>query len=281
MVETFGTEKIGRAKIAQLVDEHFDLRPGAFRKDARPAPADLPEDRRLRPLRPRGRGLHLGAHRQGRGARRGRRSRRSRVGLAQPSPAPTRRSGPRFTGLPPRAAGGRGRGRRRRGRRRRRRHDRDRDLLVGGSTCGRRRDHAHDLLAPRARLALRAFAFARAFALAAFAAAGFVVNCSSREPAERGRPDSSWAPAARGRPRRGPAGALGCTAAGVGALTSSCRRSRRTAGRRRRSRARARRRRRAPPRPGGGRARRAIRCFPACRTESASGGRAVSIYSRP
>jgi len=32
MVETFGTEKIGRAKIAALVDEHFDLRPGAFRK---------------------------------------------------------------------------------------------------------------------------------------------------------------------------------------------------------------------------------------------------------
>jgi S-adenosylmethionine synthetase len=32
MVETFGTEKIGRARIAELVDEHFDLRPGAFRK---------------------------------------------------------------------------------------------------------------------------------------------------------------------------------------------------------------------------------------------------------
>jgi S-adenosylmethionine synthetase len=31
MVETFGTEKIGRDRIAQLVDEHFDLRPGAFR----------------------------------------------------------------------------------------------------------------------------------------------------------------------------------------------------------------------------------------------------------
>src|SRR4051795_3311152 len=31
MVETFGTEKIGRAKIAELVDAHFDLRPGAFR----------------------------------------------------------------------------------------------------------------------------------------------------------------------------------------------------------------------------------------------------------
>ncbi|MFL5890678.1 MAG: methionine adenosyltransferase [Solirubrobacteraceae bacterium] len=31
MVETFGTEKIGNAKIAALVNEHFDLRPGAFR----------------------------------------------------------------------------------------------------------------------------------------------------------------------------------------------------------------------------------------------------------
>src|SRR6186997_2837577 len=32
MVETFGTERIERSKIIQLVDEHFDLRPGAFRK---------------------------------------------------------------------------------------------------------------------------------------------------------------------------------------------------------------------------------------------------------
>ncbi len=31
MVETFGTEKIGRARILELVREHFDLRPGAFR----------------------------------------------------------------------------------------------------------------------------------------------------------------------------------------------------------------------------------------------------------
>jgi S-adenosylmethionine synthetase len=31
MVETFGTERVGRATIAALVDEHFDLRPGAFR----------------------------------------------------------------------------------------------------------------------------------------------------------------------------------------------------------------------------------------------------------
>ena len=33
MVETFGTEKVGRARIAKLVDEHFDLRPGAFREE--------------------------------------------------------------------------------------------------------------------------------------------------------------------------------------------------------------------------------------------------------
>jgi S-adenosylmethionine synthetase len=33
MVETFGTEKIGRGQIAALVDEHFDLRPGAFRNE--------------------------------------------------------------------------------------------------------------------------------------------------------------------------------------------------------------------------------------------------------
>jgi S-adenosylmethionine synthetase len=31
MVETFGTEKIGRGRILELVNEHFDLRPGAFR----------------------------------------------------------------------------------------------------------------------------------------------------------------------------------------------------------------------------------------------------------
>ncbi len=33
MAETFGTEKISRAKIAQLIDEHFDLRPGSFREE--------------------------------------------------------------------------------------------------------------------------------------------------------------------------------------------------------------------------------------------------------
>jgi S-adenosylmethionine synthetase len=33
MVETFGTERIGRATIAALIDEYFDLRPGAFRQE--------------------------------------------------------------------------------------------------------------------------------------------------------------------------------------------------------------------------------------------------------
>jgi S-adenosylmethionine synthetase len=32
MVETFGTERIAVSEIARLVDEHFDLRPGAFRE---------------------------------------------------------------------------------------------------------------------------------------------------------------------------------------------------------------------------------------------------------
>jgi S-adenosylmethionine synthetase len=32
MVETFGTEKIGRTRILELISEHFDLRPGAFRE---------------------------------------------------------------------------------------------------------------------------------------------------------------------------------------------------------------------------------------------------------
>jgi len=35
MVETFGTEKVGRGTIAALVDEHFDLRPGSFREELR------------------------------------------------------------------------------------------------------------------------------------------------------------------------------------------------------------------------------------------------------
>ena len=33
MVETFGTERVGREKILELVSEHFDLRPAAIRAD--------------------------------------------------------------------------------------------------------------------------------------------------------------------------------------------------------------------------------------------------------
>ena len=32
MIETFGTEKVARGKIAELVEKYFDLRPGAFRE---------------------------------------------------------------------------------------------------------------------------------------------------------------------------------------------------------------------------------------------------------
>ena len=35
MVETFGTEKVSRATILQLIHDHFDLRPGAFREELR------------------------------------------------------------------------------------------------------------------------------------------------------------------------------------------------------------------------------------------------------
>ena len=107
MVETFGTEKIWRERIAALVDEHFDLRPGAFRQELRPAPADLPEDRRVRALRPRRRGLHVGADRQGRPAARRRRPHRARGGGLSHGHRRNRRRGP--DGLGDRR-GGRGRG---------------------------------------------------------------------------------------------------------------------------------------------------------------------------
>ncbi len=68
IIKTFGTGKIADEQIAALVDRYFDLRPYSIIHDARPAAPHLPQDRRLRPLRPRGAGVHLGAHRQGRGA---------------------------------------------------------------------------------------------------------------------------------------------------------------------------------------------------------------------
>jgi S-adenosylmethionine synthetase len=32
MAETYGTERVSRSKILELIREHFDLRPGAFRQ---------------------------------------------------------------------------------------------------------------------------------------------------------------------------------------------------------------------------------------------------------
>ncbi len=68
LVHTFGTGTVAEDALAEAVRATFDCRPGALIKRAGPAAPDLPEDRRLRPLRPRGRGLLLGAHRQGRRA---------------------------------------------------------------------------------------------------------------------------------------------------------------------------------------------------------------------
>jgi S-adenosylmethionine synthetase len=50
-VESFGTGRIDDSGDPALIERHFDLRPGVDHRGARPAPADLPPDRRLRPLR--------------------------------------------------------------------------------------------------------------------------------------------------------------------------------------------------------------------------------------
>ena len=59
-VETFGTETVPVDKIRAAVLEVFDLRPARHRPRPRPAAPDLRADRRLRPLRPRARRVHLG-----------------------------------------------------------------------------------------------------------------------------------------------------------------------------------------------------------------------------
>ena len=78
MVETFGTEKIGRAHDRRARRRALRPAPRRVPRGAQAPPADLPEDRRLRPLRPRGPRLHLGEDRQGRRAARGRRHGRRR-----------------------------------------------------------------------------------------------------------------------------------------------------------------------------------------------------------
>ena len=66
LVETFGTETVDPEKIADAVRELFDLRPAAITPRPRPAPPDLQEDGRLRPLRALGEGVHVGGHPAGR-----------------------------------------------------------------------------------------------------------------------------------------------------------------------------------------------------------------------
>ncbi len=85
MVETFGTEKIGRGEDRAARGRALRPAPGRVPRLPEAAPADLPEDRRVRPLRPRGLGLHVGADGQGGRLARcrwGWRAGRRRLGLA-------------------------------------------------------------------------------------------------------------------------------------------------------------------------------------------------------
>ena len=78
MVETFGTERVLALADRAAGGRALRPAPGRVPRVPRPAPADLPEDGGLRPLRPRGPRLHLGEDGQGRHAARGRRPRRPR-----------------------------------------------------------------------------------------------------------------------------------------------------------------------------------------------------------
>ena len=170
MVETFGTEKIGRGQILALVDEHFDLRPGAFREELQPAPPDLPEDRGLRALRPRRPRLHLGGAR----TRRARCARRpgcnARRSAARRAEATVRRrllSWARARDRPGRAAHHRARPARpvrlpHPGGAERRRHRIDARRAVRPARRARRRRRARGRQRDRRRAAARAAARARA-----------------------------------------------------------------------------------------------------------------------
>ena len=61
MAQTFGTGKVSDSEIARLVAGELRPAPGGVPALPGPAPPDLPEDGGLRPLRPRGLRLHLGA----------------------------------------------------------------------------------------------------------------------------------------------------------------------------------------------------------------------------
>ena len=71
MVETFGTGKLPDKRLTQIVRAHFDLTPFGLREMLDLGASDLSEDRLLRPFRPQGGGIQLGAYRQGGRARGG------------------------------------------------------------------------------------------------------------------------------------------------------------------------------------------------------------------
>ena len=66
LVETFGTNTVDEAKLTEAVQADLRPPPGRHHPRPRPAPADLQEDGRLRALRSRREGLHLGAGHPGR-----------------------------------------------------------------------------------------------------------------------------------------------------------------------------------------------------------------------
>ena len=64
-IETFGTGKISDERILGLIDQPLRPAPGGDHRQPEPAPADLPTDGGLRPLRPAGPRSAVGAHRHG------------------------------------------------------------------------------------------------------------------------------------------------------------------------------------------------------------------------
>ncbi len=66
LVETFGTEKVDPEIIPDLVRANFKLTPRGIIDSLEPAPSDLSQDGRARPLRPQRSRLHVGEDRQSR-----------------------------------------------------------------------------------------------------------------------------------------------------------------------------------------------------------------------
>ena len=120
-IDCFGTEKLPVARDRGARARALRPAPGRDPARPRPAPPDLREDRRLRPLRPRRPRLHVGAHGQGRGAARRRgqstlrpSSPRSRCAARRGRDNPSQRLGGAWLGAIRRSIGPYGRPYRRR-----------------------------------------------------------------------------------------------------------------------------------------------------------------------